>query len=164
MILARNKKAMSCAICRKDVGPGEGWAWKSEVGWVPVCEEHKPEPKNLLEQLRANNDIVKLQGKEFVLFSGLLSIAHNNGLESLETTLEHVDWEKQRALTKCVAKGVRGTFTAYGDATPENTSKMVRSAFVRMSETRAIARSLRFYNGIGMTARDELPGKVSSED
>ena len=164
MILARNKKAMSCAICRKDVGPGEGWAWKSEVGWVPVCEEHKPAPKNLLEELRRNNHTIKLQGKEFVLFSGLLSIAHNNGLESLTTNLEFVDWDKKIAMHRCVAKGARGEFSAYGDATPENTSKMVRSAFVRMSETRAAARSLRFYNGIGMTAADELPGKVSNED
>ena len=31
-------------------------------------------------------------------------------------------------------------------------------SYIRMAETRAVARALRFYLGIGMTAREELPG------
>lgn len=119
-----------------------------------VCELHKP---TQIDLLRANDQIVNLKGKEYVLFSGLLDLAHRNGLESMTSKLIDYSMLEQYAVMEATVTGSRGTFVAYGDSTPENTGKMVQSAFIRMAETRAFARALRLYTGIGMTAREELP-------
>ena len=112
----------------------------------------------LLADLRKNGHICRLQGKEFVLFAGLLSMAHENGLKSLKAELIELDIPGRVAVFKATATGERGTFTAHGDATPQNVKGMVAASFMRMAETRAVARALRFYLWIGMCARDELPG------
>ena len=162
MVLVRNKKPIECAECGAKVAPGEGWAWKSPDGWVPLCEDHKPKEKpDILGALRSGGHTVKLQGKEFVLFSGLLMVAHENGLEGCNTEITHLDIQAGECVMVATVTGSRGTFNAHGDSSPANTSKMVRSAFIRMAETRAIARALRLYLGTGMTAFEELPGKDS---
>ena len=162
MVLVRNKKPITCATCSKECQPGEGWAWKGPQGWVPLCDEHKPEEKpDILGSLRAGGHTVKLQGKEYVLFSGLLMMAHENGLQGCNTEIAHMDIAAGECVMVATVTGSRGTFNAHGDATPANTSKMVRTAFIRMAETRAVCRALRLYLGTGMTAFEELPGKDS---
>ena len=114
--------------------------------------------QDLRAWLRANDHVARVSGKEYVLLSGLLALAHMHGVESQETTLLHFDMEKGVAVAVTTITGTRGTFTGHGDSTPYNTGKMVAGAFIRMAETRSVCRALRFYLGIGMTARDELPG------
>lgn len=161
-MLVRNKKTITCIKCQIEAAPGMGWAWKSSEGWVPLCDEHKPDIKpDLLQSLRKGGHIVSLQGKEYVLFSGLLMLAHDNGLQGCNTEIAHLDIGAGECVIVATVTGSRGTFNAHGDATPSNTSKMVRSAFIRMAETRAICRALRLYLGTGMTALEELPGKDS---
>jgi hypothetical protein len=118
--------------------------------------------QDLRAWLRANDHIARVSGKEYVLLSGLLALAHMHGVESQETTLLHFDMEKGVAVAVTTITGTRGTFTGHGDSTPYNTGKMVAGAFIRMAETRSVCRALRFYLGIGMTARDELPGDAPS--
>ena len=119
-----------------------------------TCDLHTP---TQIDLLRANDQIVNLKGKDYVLFSGLLDLAHRNGLESMTSKLIDYSMVEQYAVIEATVTGSRGTFVAYGDSTPENTGKMVQSAFIRMCETRAYCRALRLYTGIGMTAREELP-------
>lgn len=111
-----------------------------------------------LDAMRRSKQIVKLQGREYVLFSGLLRTAHDNGLTSIDT--EIISWEPdaRAAVVRAVVEGSRGRYSAHGDASPANVGKNIASACLRMSETRAIARALRSYLGIGMTALSELPG------
>lgn len=120
----------------------------------PVCEAHEP---SMVELLKANGFIQDLKGKQYVLYSGLLDIAHRNGLKEMSCEIIHLDRDAQFCMIKATVKGDRGTFVAHGDADPSNTGKMVLSAFIRMAETRAYARALRLYTGIGMTAKEELP-------
>jgi hypothetical protein len=108
--------------------------------------------------LSSRGHTANLQGKPYVLLSGLLEVAHNYGLESIITEPIEIDMPGGSAVFRCTASGERGTFTGHGDSTPRNTGKKVAAAFIRMAETRAVCRALRFYLGIGMTARDELPG------
>lgn len=122
--------------------------------YFPVCELHKP---TLLELLKANGYIVDLKGKQFVLFSGLLDLSHRNGLETMSSEIVELDRESKFALVKATVTGTRGTFSAYGDADPSNTGKLVMTAYIRMAETRAYARCLRLFLGTGMTCREELP-------
>ena len=110
-----------------------------------------------LDTLVRNKHIANLQGKEYILFSGLLWLAHRNGLKSIDTDLIEHDRENGFCLVKARVTGERGEFTAYGDADQITCGKKVASAYIRMSETRAVARALRFYTGTGMTALEELP-------
>ena len=130
-----------------------------------ICEDHIPtqgdscEPITDLDILRANKHIANLQGKEYILFSGLLWLAHRNGLKSIETNLVQHDREAGFALVKARVTGDRGEFTAYGDADQITCGKKIAAAYIRMSETRAVARALRFFTGTGMTALEELPNE-----
>ena len=47
-------------------------------------------------------------------------------------------------------------FTGYGDSFKHNTGAMVQNAYLRMAETRAIVRALRFATNIAETGSDEL--------
>lgn len=111
-----------------------------------------------LDNLRRTGGIIKLQGKEFITFSGLLVTAHSNGLQSITPTLINYDAQTRSAVFSAAAIGERGSYTAHGDADEGNVKRGMQGAILRMAETRAVCRALRMYLGIGMTAREELPG------
>lgn len=126
----------------------------------PVCEAHKP---SMVDILKANGYIANLKGKEYVLYAGLLDLAHRNGLKEMNCEIIHLDRKEKFCMVKATVTGDRGTFVAHGDADPSNTGKMVLSAFIRMAETRAYARCLRIFLGCGMTAKEELPSQNKGE-
>ena len=116
---------------------------------------------------RTKKLFMNLQGKDFVLYEGLLDEFHKNGGNSIETELVQSELnEEVFFIFKATVKGTRGTFTGYGDACRGNVNPMVAPHMLRMAETRAKARALRDYNNIGVTSLDELGGdvKLSSED
>ena len=141
------------ALCVKCKAPAPLQVIKDGKSF-PVCEAHRP---TMVDVLKANGYIANLKGKEYVLYSGLLDLAHRNGLKEMSCEIVHLDRKEQFCMIKAVVKGDRGTYIGHGDADPSNTGKMVLSAFIRMAETRAYARALRLYTGIGMTAKEELP-------
>lgn len=114
-----------------------------------------------LDKLRKRGGIIRLQGKDYVTHSGLLWLAHESGIEAIDTEL--VTWEPSRsaAVVRAVATGSRGRFTGYGDADPGNVGRTIASACLRMAETRAVNRALRLYTGLGMTSAEELPGPAA---
>ena len=118
---------------------------------------------SILDSLRKSNQIARLQGKEYVLFSGLLELSQKEGREGWSTEVVSHNPGDKVAHIRCTVKGKRGTYTAHGDASPANVSRNILPSYFRMAETRAICRALRFYLGIGMTARDELPPLPSDE-
>ena len=117
----------------------------------------------LIDQMRKMGHICILQGKEYVMFPGLLEMAHESGIKKIYNEIISIDHKNKSAVCRCTVVGERGEFVAHGDSSPQNTGKIVQNAFIRMAETRATARALRFYLGVGMTARDELPGNGSKE-
>jgi len=110
-----------------------------------------------------NEFITKLQGKEFILFEGLLNLFHQNGGATIKceetptSTIEHPKF-------KAIAIGTTGEFTGHGDANSQNVNSMIAKHSYRMAETRAIARALRLYNNIGMTSAEELGGDNTQEE
>ena len=110
------------------------------------------------EQLARMGVIIRLNGKPYLTHDGLLRVAHDNGLASIETELVSWDPEARAAVVKATAVGTRGTFSDYGDACPDNVNRAIASACLRMSSTRAVSRCLRLYTGIGLTCTSELPG------
>ena len=98
--------------------------------------------------------VANISGKEFPQFKGLLPLAHQHGIQSMHTDL--VSFADGVAIVKAVAIGTRGTFEAYGDASPENVPRGAHHEVIRRAETRAYSRALRLYTGIGACAADEL--------
>src|SRR5260221_8684056 len=89
--------------------------------------------------------IVERQGRSFVLYAGLLDLAHSQGLRAIRTRLVQVPAD-DNALTAIVSAEVetdRGTFSGIGDANPANVSRAMLSCTIRLAETRAKARALR---------------------
>lgn len=115
--------------------------------------------------------VKELQGKKFITHAGLLAIAHDTGLVSIKTELIQADMEKKFAIVRAdvmmrVKEGKDSEifqakeFTGLGDSTQTNTGKMVAEHFVRMAETRAVARALRLATNVGLTSVEE----ISDED
>ncbi len=112
-----------------------------------------------LTYLRKIKALVRLQGREYLTHEGLLRVAHEHGLESIQTDLVHWDAEARAAVVRAVASGDRGTYSGFGDASPGNVARHLQTATLRMAETRAVNRALRLYTGLGMTTTEELPGE-----
>lgn len=103
--------------------------------------------------------LITRQGKQFVLFAGLLDEAHaKHGLRSIETELIQVPSAENGdvAIVYAVVRTENGKFTGIGDASPENVGKNIVPHVIRMAETRAKARALRDAINVGATSLEEL--------
>lgn len=109
--------------------------------------------------LRKEKLIVRLQGKEFILYAGLLALAHKHGLKFIDTD-EVPTNEEGKYKYKATVEGERGRFSAHGDASSKNVGKMIVPHVDRMAETRAVARALRSYTAVGMCSLEELGGDI----
>jgi hypothetical protein len=106
--------------------------------------------------------IVERQGRSFVLYAGLLDLAHQQGLRSIRTELIQAPSEANGRVAICSAlvvlerEGLERTFTAVGDAAHNNVAPAMQNCLVRMAETRAKARALRDAVNVGVAAFEEL--------
>ena len=105
--------------------------------------------------------VVNVQGKDFITFPGLLAEAHAQGLIAIETNLINQDLSNPVVKANVVLADENSpqkvkSFTGYGDANANNVAKKVAGALLRMAETRAVARALRFACNIDMAALEEL--------
>ena len=103
--------------------------------------------------------ITKIEGKEFVKYPGLLDLAHQHGISSIEVDIVQMPTNDNGNFAVCratVMSKIGETFTDIGDANPANCSSKVAKHLLRMASTRAIARALRSYTNVGMTALEEL--------
>ena len=104
--------------------------------------------------------IKNLQGKDFVLFEGLLDEAHNKKLRKIETQLVSSDngiyiFKAQASFWNDGSVDYQ-VYEAHGDASKDNVSGAVAKHLIRMAETRAIARALRLGTNIGMCSTVEV--------
>ncbi len=112
--------------------------------------------------------MITRNGKQYVLFAGLLDEAHERGLSSIDTELLQVPSEEngQVAIVRAVAtiqtadqqtgEVKSSPFSGIGDASPQNVARNVADHLIRMAETRAKARALRDAVNIGAAALEEL--------
>jgi hypothetical protein len=102
--------------------------------------------------------IVERQGKQFVLYAGLLDLAHKQGLRRISTRLIQVPSEDngQTAICSAEVETDHGTFSGIGDASPANVARQMLTCTIRLSETRAKARALRDAVNVGVAALEEL--------
>ena len=104
------------------------------------------------------DQIINRQGKDFVLYAGLLDAAHKAGLQSIQTSLVGLPSEGNgnRAIVHATATFPWGSFDGIGDADAGNVSRQIQPHLIRMAETRAKARALRDALNIGMVAMEEM--------
>jgi hypothetical protein len=103
--------------------------------------------------------LITRQGKQYVLFAGLLDEAHSRGLGSIDTELVQAPTEENGQVAICKARVEMEdgrTFSGIGDASPENVGRNIVPHIIRMAETRAKARALRDAVNVGATALEEL--------
>lgn len=102
--------------------------------------------------------IINLQGKNFVTYEGLLDLAHQRGLVSIDVELLQFPSAENNmtAIAKATAITTKEKFSDIGDASPKSVNNMLIPHIIRMASTRAKARALRDLTNVGMTAVEEL--------
>jgi hypothetical protein len=124
---------------------------KNEILEAQILEKRKPK---LDERF-----IKQVEGKDFALYSGLLDLAHQKNLTSMEVDLLQMPTKENEHTAICRATGktaAGGLFIDVGDANPMNCNSKVSRHIIRMASTRAKARCLRDLTNIGMTCLEEL--------
>ena len=114
--------------------------------------------------------IAKRDGKDVVLFAGLLDLLHqlSAGYFDISTQLVQVPSQDNGQTAICTARVVifdpdnpdvaRRVASGIGDASPGNVTRMMAPHLIRMAETRAKARALRDAVNVGMVSLEELGG------
>ncbi|QQY79101.1 hypothetical protein EDD65_10814 [Keratinibaculum paraultunense] len=102
--------------------------------------------------------IINLQGKSYVTYEGLLDLAHQHNLKSLEVELIQIPTKENNmtAICKATATTEDKIYTDIGDASPQSVNNTIAPHLIRMASTRAKARVLRDLTNVGMTAVEEI--------
>lgn len=103
--------------------------------------------------------ISNIKGKDFVLYSGLLDLAHQIGVHSIKVNVIQFPTKDNglEAICQAVVESKNGEeFVEWGDANPKNVNKMIKEHILRMACTRSKARALRDFTNIGITCLEEL--------
>jgi hypothetical protein len=121
-------------------------------------EEAVEPPRTAADSKLARKFVVQRDGREFVLYAGLLDLAHQEGLEEITTTLVQIPNEMNGMTAICHATVTtsKGRYSGVGDACPTNVTRMMAPHLIRMAETRAKARALRDAVNVGMASIDEV--------
>lgn len=150
---SRNFKGkIFCRDCQKDVRAMIKTAQTGETKSKPIVNDSEP---NRVKTIMLN-------GKEFVTHAGLLEVAHK--LKVCSITTEAIEITEERAFFKAkVIMPNNRIFTGYGDADKSNVNQMILPHKIRMAETRAINRALRFATNIGLCSIEELGGDTKEK-
>ena len=111
----------------------------------------------------AHDFIITQQGRQFVLYPGLLDAAHRAGLRRISTELVQLPTpaNDDTCIVHCTVEltppdGRLLLFDGIGDASPRTVGKSVAPHYIRMAETRAKARALRDALNVTAELADEL--------
>jgi|SRR3989344_1798881 len=106
------------------------------------------------------SDVIKIKGKDYLSYKGLLNLAHESGLLSFEILEQWVSHDMKMAWCKVRAHfkkdGTEVFFDGVGSSTPENTGATTMNHPIEMANTRAKGRALRDYLNIGDAILEEL--------
>ncbi len=121
-------------------------------------------PLDLSEEFR-ERFVRNLQGRDFILYGGLLELARQRGLETIVTKVLQIPSRDNQmyAVVEAQVKVDGQTYQEIGDASPQSVNRTIEPHILRMASTRAKARALRDAVGIDMVALEELGGSVDND-
>lgn len=102
--------------------------------------------------------VIQRNGKDYVLYAGLLNAAHEEGLKGISTTIVQIGSVTNGNITivhATVEMKEGQLFMGLGDVGPNDSNKVALGAPLRMAETRAKARALRDALNIGYLLEGE---------
>lgn len=94
--------------------------------------------------------------KNFCTFGELLNKFHQNKGNKISTEILNLNLIDGICVHRATVEGEKGIFQGTGDASKASLKPFMQPHFIRMSETRAIARALRWYCNEAKTAKEEL--------
>ena len=109
--------------------------------------------------------VINRQGKDFVLYAGLLDAAHRAGMQSMFTNLVQAPTSLNGgiAIVHATVEFPWGSYTGIGDADDANVGRMIVPHKIRMAETRAKARALRDALNVDMVTVEEMTSLPSDK-
>jgi hypothetical protein len=152
----------NCGDFAKNYAKDPTFKCKHVMAVMNSITDNDSENVRYMERWRPKLDekfIMKIDDKDFVLYAGLLDVAHQKNLSSVDVELIQTPSEENKytAICKATVKTVDGkTFTDIGDANPANCNYKIVKHIIRLSATRAKARAFRDMDNIGMTSLEEL--------
>lgn len=152
----------SCGDFNRNIKTDSTFKCKHIISVLNCIPAGDVESAQFLEKTRPKLDdrfIMKIEGKEFVMYPGLLDLGHQKGILRIEVDpLQYPTKENGNfAICKSTVVSKTGeTFIDVGDANPTNCNSRVAKHLLRMASTRSIARALRSFTNIGMTCLEEL--------
>ena len=127
-----------------------------------IVTEKQPKKQESTNTPGDNPLYINLQGKRYVTHTGLMQEAKKQGLKGIRTELLS-DPEAETAVVRATVTMVGSEkeagprkFSGLGDANAANTSQSIAKHKIRMAETRAVNRALRFATNITECSIDEL--------
>ena len=126
----------------------------------------KPTPAQLKSQ-DEDEGYVWIDGKKYATLKVLLNKAHElySGRFSIKTQIVEMDMKQCSAVFMATIEVVNDeghVITCHqgiGDANSENVNSLIKKSFLRMAETRAVVRALRWLTNIAEASVEELPGE-----
>lgn len=119
-----------------------------------------------MESSFRDEEIVRVQGKQYPVVGGRLRLAHEENKE-LSIITNIVNLTDDRAVIQATITTQKGSFSGLGNASLKR-DRLLSNALLELAETRAIARALRFAGyGVEYTGFEEMPDDMianSKED
>lgn len=130
-----------------------------------TAQTPKPTPKQKPETTGKEEGWVILQGKKYATLKVLLNKAHElyPGRFSIHTNMIERDAKEHLCIFEATVQIVNDkgdiitSYTGIGDTNNSNIDKMIQPSYIRMAETRAVVRALRFATNIAEASFEELP-------
>jgi hypothetical protein len=160
-VVTDDKEMCACLDYQKNSATDPNFRCKHLMA-ILNCIPEGAEKKAFLKKRQPKLDerfIKNIEGKDFVLYAGLLDLAHQKGMISMEVEILQFPSKENdnMAIIKAFAESKLGeSFSDVGDADPTNCNFKVAKHLLRMASTRAKARALRDFTNIGMTCLEEL--------
>lgn len=127
-----------------------------------------------MDEIKSEHKMMR-QGKEYVLFAGLLDAAHKKGLLGINTELVQIPGSENGNVAVVRATvgmspldespdGKARIFSGIGDASPDNVGRNIVPHIIRMAETRAKARALRDAVNVGGDLADDPSSHYADDE
>ncbi len=159
---AEDQYSCTCGDFARGIKNDQDFKCKHVLAVASCVPNGDQEKAQFLERRKPKLDerfITTIENKDFVLYAGLLDLAHQKGILKIDVDPIQLPTKENDHMAICRAIVVSKSgevFSDVGDATPQNCHPRVAKHLLRMASTRAIARALRSMTNVGMTALEEI--------